>query len=75
MREADDECFRGALIVVDTRDALRESGDLIGPLGNGSVHDAQVVSLKDLVERKAGTPGSPRKPPCHETGSSRMSDP
>jgi ornithine cyclodeaminase len=32
MREADDECFRGARIYVDTDEAATKSGDLLGPL-------------------------------------------
>lgn len=32
MREADDDCFAGAALWVDTEEALTKSGDLIGPL-------------------------------------------
>lgn len=32
MREADDDCFRGASIFVDTEEALRKSGDLLVPM-------------------------------------------
>lgn len=32
MREADDECFSGASIYIDTDEALRKSGDLLGPM-------------------------------------------
>ena len=31
MREADDACLRGAAIYVDTEEAMRKSGDLLGP--------------------------------------------
>jgi len=35
MREADDACFAGAAIYVDTEEALQKSGELIGPLVRG----------------------------------------
>jgi ornithine cyclodeaminase len=35
MREADDDCFRGAAIYVDTEEALVKSGDLLGPMARG----------------------------------------
>ena len=35
MREADDDCFRGAAIHIDTEEALVKSGDLLGPMSRG----------------------------------------
>lgn len=35
MREADDACFAGAAIYVDTQEALKKSGDLIAPMAHG----------------------------------------
>ncbi|HMO44482.1 MAG TPA: ornithine cyclodeaminase family protein [Rubrivivax sp.] len=35
MREADDDCFAGAALYVDTEEALHKSGDLIGPRTRG----------------------------------------
>ncbi len=35
MREADDACFSGAAIFVDTTEALQKSGDLLGPMARG----------------------------------------
>ena len=35
MREADDDCFAQARLVVDTEEALHKSGDLLGPLARG----------------------------------------
>jgi ornithine cyclodeaminase/alanine dehydrogenase-like protein (mu-crystallin family) len=32
MREADDDCYRGAALYVDTNEALTKSGDLLGPM-------------------------------------------
>jgi ornithine cyclodeaminase len=51
MREADDDCLRGAFIAVDTLDALKESGDLTSPLAAGVIVKEQVSSLSDLVAR------------------------
>ncbi len=42
MREADDDCFRGARLVVDTDEALAKSGDLLGPLSRGVFTPADV---------------------------------
>jgi alanine dehydrogenase len=53
MREADDECLRGAFIAVDTLDALAESGDLIGPISRGIVERAQITTLKALLAGEA----------------------
>ncbi|MCE9661074.1 MAG: ornithine cyclodeaminase family protein [Burkholderiales bacterium] len=35
MREADDACFAGAAIYVDTDEALKKSGELLGPMQRG----------------------------------------
>ena len=35
MREADDECFRGAALYLDTEEALKKSGELLGPMERG----------------------------------------
>ena len=35
MREADDACFAGASLWVDTEEALKKSGELLGPLSRG----------------------------------------
>lgn len=37
MREADDDCFAGARWFVDTDEALRKSGDVLGPLSRGVI--------------------------------------
>lgn len=37
MREADDDCLRGAALYVDTEEALAKSGDLIGPLARAVI--------------------------------------
>jgi ornithine cyclodeaminase/alanine dehydrogenase-like protein (mu-crystallin family) len=35
MREADDACFAGAALYIDTEEALQKSGDLLGPMSRG----------------------------------------
>ena len=42
MREADDACFAGAAIYVDSNEALQKSGDLLGPLQRGVFSTADV---------------------------------
>ena len=42
MREADDACFAGAALYVDTEEALQKSGDLLGPMQRGVVAAADV---------------------------------
>ncbi len=42
MREADDACFAGASLYVDTDEALQKSGDLLGPLARGVIDAAQL---------------------------------
>lgn len=55
MREADDACFAGASLWVDTDEALRKSGDLLGPLARGVMTPAEVRgTLADLCR---GAPG------------------
>ena len=49
MREADDACFVGARIVVDSVEALQKSGDLLGPLASGAIVPTDVCgTLADL---------------------------
>lgn len=40
MREADDDCFAGAALYVDTVEALGKSGDLLGPIERGVISAA-----------------------------------
>lgn len=42
MREADDDCFRGAALYIDTDEALAKSGDLLGPMARGVFAAADV---------------------------------
>ena len=37
MREADDDCFVGASLFLDTEEAFEKSGDLIGPIERGAL--------------------------------------
>lgn len=53
-RELDDAALARARVVVDTRTALVESGDLIAPLENGTIHAEAVVDLATLVSEQLG---------------------
>jgi ornithine cyclodeaminase/alanine dehydrogenase-like protein (mu-crystallin family) len=55
MREADDACFAGAGVYVDTEEALQKSGDLLGPLGRGVFSAAQVRGTLATLCRGAAT--------------------
>ncbi len=49
MREADDACFAGAEVWVDTMEALSKSGDLLHPIASGALRRADVRgTLADL---------------------------
>ena len=59
MREADDASVRHAYVVVDTLDALHESGDLAGPLHNGIIEESQVTLLNELASPTQGAKAAP----------------
>lgn len=64
MREADDACFAGASVFVDTEEALMKSGDLLGPMSRGVFSASDVCSnLTDLC--RGISPG--RKSPGERT--------
>jgi len=49
MREGDDQCLRGARVVVDTMTALTESGDLIDPIAHGVLSPDAISPLSALL--------------------------
>lgn len=51
MREADDDCFAGAAIYVDTAEAIAKSGDLLGPLQRGVFAAADVRGMLEALAR------------------------
>ncbi len=51
MREADDACFVGAELYVDTEEALQKSGDLLGPLERGVFKPADVQGTLTSLAR------------------------
>lgn len=53
MREADDACFAGARLFVDTDEALQKSGELLGPMSRGVFAASDVVAT--LAELCRGT--------------------
>jgi ornithine cyclodeaminase len=56
MREADDDCMRGAFIAVDTLTALTESGDLSEPLARGVIAKGDLSLLGELITAKPAAP-------------------
>jgi ornithine cyclodeaminase/alanine dehydrogenase-like protein (mu-crystallin family) len=60
MREADDDCMRGAFIAVDTLDALKTSGDLSQPLARGVIAKDGISLLGAIIAAKPATPRPPR---------------
>jgi ornithine cyclodeaminase len=55
MREADDACFAGAALYVDTDEALAKSGDLLGPLARGVIGPADVRGTLAALARGEAT--------------------
>jgi ornithine cyclodeaminase/alanine dehydrogenase-like protein (mu-crystallin family) len=59
MREADDACFAGADVWIDTDEALVKAGDLLHPIASGALRREDVHgTLGDLCAR----PAAPRDP-------------
>jgi ornithine cyclodeaminase len=56
MREADDDCFAGARLYVDTLEALEKSGDLLGPLQRGVISPSDVRGTLDELCRHPFAP-------------------
>jgi len=53
MREADDACFAAAAIYVDTVEALKKSGELLGPMGRGVFAAQDVAGTLESLARGA----------------------
>jgi ornithine cyclodeaminase len=51
MREADDACFAGARLYVDTLEALQKSGDLLGPMARGVFTPADIGGTLEALCR------------------------
>lgn len=59
MREADDEAAMRARVYVDTPAAIREAGDIAGPLQRGALRETEIVGdLSDLCRNKVKGRGS-----------------
>jgi ornithine cyclodeaminase/alanine dehydrogenase-like protein (mu-crystallin family) len=55
MREADDACFAGAEVWIDTDEALAKAGDLLHPIASGALRREDVRgTLADLCADRAG---------------------
>jgi ornithine cyclodeaminase len=55
MREADDACFAGAAIHVDTQEALMKSGELLGPMARGVFAAKDVRGTLETLARGTAT--------------------
>jgi ornithine cyclodeaminase len=53
MREADDDCFRGTRLFIDTDEALAKSGDLLGPISRGVIRADDVAGTLASLSRGA----------------------
>jgi ornithine cyclodeaminase/alanine dehydrogenase-like protein (mu-crystallin family) len=54
MREADDACFAGSRLYVDTVEALQKSGDLLGPMSRGVFAAENIAgTLESLIRGQA----------------------
>ena len=54
MREADDACFAGAEVWIDTADALAKAGDLLHPIASGALRREDVRgTLADLAATRS----------------------
>ena len=62
MREADDDAVRRARVYIDTDGALKESGDLIGPLRSGALTEEEIAGdLFGLCRGSVAGRGSDRE--------------
>lgn len=62
MREADDACFAGAALYVDTGEALTKSGELLGPMSRGVFQPQDVRgTLVALARGEAAGRASPQE--------------
>jgi ornithine cyclodeaminase/alanine dehydrogenase-like protein (mu-crystallin family) len=60
MREADDACFAGASLYLDTEEALKKSGELLGPMSRGVFRPEDVCgTLAALCRGEAAGRSSP----------------
>lgn len=52
MREADDDCFAGAALYLDTDDALKKSGELLGPMSRGVFTASDIRGTLETLSRR-----------------------
>jgi ornithine cyclodeaminase len=55
MREADDACFEGARLFIDTDEALQKSGDLLIPMQQGTLRAADVRGTLTTLSKGVAT--------------------
>lgn len=75
MREADDDCFAGAAIYVDTDEALQKSGDLLGPMTRGVFASGDVCgTLTQLARGEASGRDDPAQRTVFKSVGSALED-
>ena len=75
MREADDAAVRRARVFIDTEGALKESGDLIGPLRSGALSKERIAGdLFDLCRGDAVGRGNRRESTLFKGTGSALAD-
>ncbi len=75
MREADDAAVSRARVYIDTKGALKESGDLIGPIRSGALTEEQIAGdLSGLCQRTAAGCGDEQKITFFKSTGSALAD-
>ena len=75
MREADDAAVRRARVYIDTEGALKESGDIIGPIRSGALTEAEIAGdLSDLCQGTAAGRGGEREITLFKSSGSALAD-
>ena len=75
MREADDDAVRRARVYIDTEGALKESGDLIDPIGSGALSEERIAGdLFGLCRGSAAGRGDEREITLFKATGTALSD-
>jgi ornithine cyclodeaminase len=74
MREADNVVFQGARVIVDTRAAIVECGDLIDPCSAGVLDAAKIHDLAELIRDPALGRGNSREITIFKAAGTALAD-
>lgn len=74
MREAEDGCFAGARVFVDTVEAVAEAGDLIDPIAAGVLDRAGIGTLAELCSGTAAGRCDPHERTVFKSVGTALSD-